>query len=281
MSEIWFGAEDGEDYSDRPFRTMVVSGGFDPLHSGHIDYLESALDHGDELVVLLNSDEWLIRKKGTAFMPFEERKAILESLACRPRVFAHDDSDGSARKGLEELVGDKQWSEIITFCNGGDRTEDNIPEGNIVGIEYLFNVGGEKTESSSGILSKYLNNTASLVTVKRTWGHYSVLWEDDSVKVKELVIKPNSGISMQRHRKRSEQWFISKGTAKVKMGLPTNPEYRQTLVLKEEQFFQVPVGSWHQLYNESSTDVHVIEIQYGQATEEDDIERHSYFGDST
>jgi len=276
MSEVWFDVEDDE---PRYYKTMVVSGGFDPLHSGHIDYLESASSHGDELVVLLNSDEWLIRKKGTAFMPFAERKAILESLACNPRVFAHDDSDGSARKGLENLVSDKRWSDIITFCNGGDRTVDNIPEGNIVGIEYLFNVGGEKTESSSGILSKYLNNTASLVTVKRTWGHYSVLWEDDSVKVKELVIKPNSGISMQRHRKRSEQWFISKGTAKVKMGLPTNPEYRQTIELKEAQFFQVRVGSWHQLYNESSTDVHVIEIQYGEDTREDDIERHSFYGE--
>lgn len=276
MSEVWFDVEDDE---PRYYKTMVVSGGFDPLHSGHIDYLESASSHGDELVVLLNSDEWLIRKKGTAFMPFAERKAILESLACNPRVFAHDDSDGSARKGLEDLVSDKRWSDIITFCNGGDRTVDNIPEGNIVGIEYLFNVGGEKTESSSGILSKYLNNTASLVTVKRTWGHYSVLWEDDSVKVKELVIKPNSGISMQRHRKRSEQWFISKGTAKVKMGLPTNPEYRQTIELKEAQFFQVRVGSWHQLYNESSTDVHVIEIQYGEDTREDDIERHSFYGE--
>lgn len=269
------------------YRIAVVSGGFDPLHSGHIAYLESASELGHELVVLLNSDEWLTRKKGTAFLPFEERKAILEGLGCRPRVFAHDDSDGSARNGLEDLVSDKLYSEKIIFCNGGDRTEANIPEGNIAGVEYAFNVGGEKTESSTQILTNYLNNTASLVTVPREWGHYSVLWQDDSVKVKELVIQPNKGISYQRHFKRSEQWFVSKGSCKVKISIPTydinelvtDPDKQNTIVktLQAEETFDVEAGQWHQVYNETPVPCHIIEIQYGIATEESDIERHSFY----
>ena len=258
------------------YRIAVVSGGFDPIHSGHIDYLESASQLGHELVVLLNSDAWLTRKKGTAFLPFAERKAILESLSCKPKVFAHDDSDGSARNGLEELVSEKLWKEKIIFCNGGDRTEANIPEGNIAGVEYAFNVGGEKTESSSQILTNYLNNTASLVTVPRKWGHYSVLWQDDSVKVKELVIKPNSGISYQRHLKRSESWFVSKGSCKVKVSLiPDVEPVIQTI--QAEETFTVEKGTWHQVYNETPVPCHIIEIQYGEETVETDIERHSYY----
>jgi D-beta-D-heptose 7-phosphate kinase/D-beta-D-heptose 1-phosphate adenosyltransferase len=269
------------------YRIAVVSGGFDPLHSGHIDYLESASELGHELVVLLNSDEWLIRKKGTAFLPFAERKAILESLGCRPRVFAHDDSDGSARKGLEDLVSDKLWKETIIFCNGGDRTEANIPEGGLAGVEYAFNVGGEKTESSTQILTNYLNNTASLVTTPREWGHYSVLWQDDSVKVKELVIQPYKGISYQRHFKRSEQWFVSKGSCKVRVSVPTydinalveDPDTQNSVVktIQAEESFTVEAGTWHQIYNETPVPCHIIEIQYGIATEESDIERHSYY----
>ena len=61
-------------------KISVVSGGFDPLHSGHISYIKSAKKHGEYLIIALNSDEWLVNKKGKAFMPFEERKSVLENL---------------------------------------------------------------------------------------------------------------------------------------------------------------------------------------------------------
>ena len=76
-------------------KISVVSGGFDPLHSGHINLLESAASYGDKLVVLLNSDEWLTRKKGRPFMPFEERALILERMSMVDHVYAGDDADGS------------------------------------------------------------------------------------------------------------------------------------------------------------------------------------------
>ena len=77
-------------------KVVVVSGGFDPLHSGHIDYLEGAKQLGDKLIVALNSDEWLTRKKGRPFMPFEERARILETMDMVDNVWGFDDKDGPA-----------------------------------------------------------------------------------------------------------------------------------------------------------------------------------------
>ena len=74
-------------------RIVVVSGGFDPIHSGHIAYFKAARSHGDKLVIALNSDEWLIKKKGKEFMPFEERKVILENINCVDKVIGFEDDD--------------------------------------------------------------------------------------------------------------------------------------------------------------------------------------------
>ena len=98
----------------------VVSGGFDPLHSGHINLLESASAFGDKLVVLLNSDEWLTRKKGRPFMPFEERATILEGMHMVDNVYSVDDSDGSVTKGLIEVRNAFGKEHDYVFCNGGD-----------------------------------------------------------------------------------------------------------------------------------------------------------------
>ena len=84
-------------------RIAVVSGGFDPLHSGHINLLESAAAHGDKLVVLVNSDDWLTRKKGRPFMPFEERSLIIQRMDMVDNVYAVDDEDGSVTKGLIQV----------------------------------------------------------------------------------------------------------------------------------------------------------------------------------
>ena len=104
-------------------KIAVVSGGFDPLHSGHINLLESAASYGDKLVVLLNSDEWLTRKKGRPFMPFEERATILERMEMVDYVYGVDDSDDSVNKGLQTIKDAFEGSGYteFVFCNGGDR----------------------------------------------------------------------------------------------------------------------------------------------------------------
>ena len=109
-------------------KIVVVSGGFDPIHSGHISYFKSAKGLGEKLIVALNSDAWLIKKKEKFFMPFEERKIIIENLSMVDEVIDFDDDEfGSASQALIKIKGFYPKDEII-FCNGGDRTKDNIPE---------------------------------------------------------------------------------------------------------------------------------------------------------
>jgi len=100
---------------------VAVSGGFDPLHSGHIRYLREAKNLGDELVVILNTDEFLKKKKGYVFMPYKERKEILKSITYVDRVVRCIDKDQTVAKTLE-LV------RPHVFAKGGDRTIENIPE---------------------------------------------------------------------------------------------------------------------------------------------------------
>ena len=99
-------------------KIVVVSGGFDPIHSGHIAYFEVAKSHGDKLVIALNSDAWLAHKKGKAFMPFEERKIIIENLTFVDEVIDFEDDDlGSCIKGLEKIKSMYPNDEIIFAKN--------------------------------------------------------------------------------------------------------------------------------------------------------------------
>ena len=103
-------------------KVIVVSGGFDPLHSGHISYFKDAKSYGDKLIVALNSDSWLENKKGKFFMPFSERQSIIESLKYVDEVIDFDDDEiGSCIHALEK-VKDLHKGEEIYFANGGDIT---------------------------------------------------------------------------------------------------------------------------------------------------------------
>ena len=119
-------------------KISVVSGGFDPLHSGHLEYLQSAKDGSDKLIVLLNSDDWLSNKKGKPFLPASERKLILESIKYVDEVILFDDDDkGSCINGLKKVISLNPNDEII-FCNGGDRNKSNIPEMELTEINFIF-----------------------------------------------------------------------------------------------------------------------------------------------
>ena len=136
-------------------KIAVVSGGFDPIHSGHIDYLSEAKKNADYLIVALNSDHWLSKKKGKPFMEFSERKQILESIKYVDEVIDFDDTDGSCINALEKIKATYLDASIF-FCNGGDRSEENIPEKNVEGIKFIFGVGGtNKKNSSSWILKNW------------------------------------------------------------------------------------------------------------------------------
>lgn len=250
-------------------RIVLVTGGFDPLHSGHIEYLRSARKLGDELVVGLNSDSWLARKKGKPFMPFNERLAVLSSLRPVDWVINFDDDDGSACQAIY-AVREKFLDATIVFANGGDRTEENIPEMQVEddNIEFVFGVGGEdKINSSSWILEEWKAPKTS-----RPWGYYRVLHEVPGTKVKELTLDPGQSISLQKHDYRAEYWHVSDGevTAQSFMG---NGYALPATILAKHQNYKVPIGEWHKLTNHTEHPVKIVEIQFGSRCDEEDITR--------
>ena len=250
----------------------VVSGGFDPLHSGHIQYIKSAKEIGDKLIVALNSDKWLEEKKGKFFLPFFERKIILESLAFVDEVIDfEDDHEGSCKNALKKIK-KKYPKDKIIFCNGGDRNKSNIPEQQISEIEFRFSIGGEnKKNSSSEILKNW-----TFLREKRLWGEFFELYSNKNLKVKELIILPNQGMSFQRHHHRNEIWFVSEGSCEVNHSKSDETD-KQTYSLSKEDTFYVKRNEWHQITNPSKKVCKIIEIQYGEIVEESDIERLYYF----
>lgn len=140
--------------------TVLITGGFDPIHSGHIAYIQAAKVLGNRLVIGANSDAWLERKKKKYFLPFVERKIILENIKGVDLVIDFDDSDGSAKDAIKR-VRNFYPNDRIVFANGGDRNGKNIPEMDFEdpNVFFVFGVGGtDKKNSSSWILSKW-NNT--------------------------------------------------------------------------------------------------------------------------
>ena len=130
-----------------PYDTVVVSGGFDPIHVGHVRMIIEAAKHGN-VIVVANSDSWLMRKKGYVFMPFEERQEILASIKGVLRVESVDDTDGTVCEALRRI-------RPTHFANGGDRKQTNTPEMNVckeLGINLLWNIGGGKIQSSSDLV---------------------------------------------------------------------------------------------------------------------------------
>lgn len=137
---------------------VAVSGGFDPIHSGHIEMIYQARAHGTHIIVGLNSDAWLTRKKGRPFMPYRERAAVVGAIKGVDRVMSFNDDDNTACDFLYKLKDQYPDCQII-FANGGDRTEANIPEMLVPGIEFKFYIGGTKTASSSDFLKSWLDSS--------------------------------------------------------------------------------------------------------------------------
>lgn len=248
-------------------RVVVVTGGFDPLHSGHIAYFKAAKELGDILVVGVNSDEWLTRKKGRPFMPFEERRAIVENIKCVGNAFGFNDDDNSAIKAIEHVKDMFPRNSEIIFANGGDRTKDNIPEMVFDDVEFVFGVGGEdKKNSSSWILSNW-----DKPQTERAWGRYRDLDANGHWKVKELSINPYAALSDQRHFSRSEHWHIVDGNLEMTLEFPNG--YKTSKVYKTGESIDIPRKTWHLGTNIGSTPCKVIEVWMGDILSEEDIER--------
>jgi cytidyltransferase-like protein len=248
-------------------KIVVCTGGFDPVHSGHIAYIKEAAKLGDRLIVGVNSDAWLERKKGRAFMSLDERRTIVGSMRDVDATMLFDDSDGSACALLHELKTSYSYATVI-FANGGDRTENNIPEMLVPGIEFVFGVGGaNKKNSSSWILDEW-----KAPKTDRPWGYYRVLHEVPGTKVKELTVNPGQSLSMQRHETRAEYWHVSHGACAV-FSMRPDGHTLPVVLLQEHMNYKIPRGQWHRLTNPYEIPCKIVEIQYGESCTEEDIER--------
>jgi len=248
-------------------KIVLVTGGFDPLHSGHISYFKAAKNIGDYLVVGVNSDDWLARKKGKAFMHLEERISIIQHLDMVDEVIDFDDSDNTAIEAIRRVK--EFWKhEKIIFANGGDRTKHNIPEMlSFEDVEFVFGVGGEdKKNSSSWILKEW-----SQPTTERAWGSYTVLDRNGEWQVKELAFHTGKSLSDQRHFNRSEHWHVVQGNIKMDLQFPNGDTASRTYHKGES--IDIPINTWHKATNVGTETAKVIEVWLGTNLSEQDIER--------
>ena len=246
-------------------RVVLCTGGFDPLHSGHIEYFRAARRLGDVLVVGVNSDSWLRRKKGREFMPSYERIKIIESLCMVDHCILFNDTEDHAIEAIRNVKMLYPNSQIV-FANGGDRTEKNISEMSEPDVEFRFGVGGtDKKNSSSWILEEY-----KAPKTDRPWGYYRVVHEVSGTKVKELTINPGQSLTMQRHYDRDEHWHVAEGACTVDFEDSTTQSH---VKLKKHDQFTIKAECWHKLHNPTDNPCKIVEIQYGIDCTEQDIER--------
>ena len=148
-------------------KVSLVTGGFDPIHSGHISYFKRAKDLSNYLIVGLNGDPWLKRKKGQYFQSWTERADIIRHLDMVDAVISWEDADDSACGAIKKCL---DIAQTVVFCNGGDREKTNTPEVDKYGenprVEFQFGIGGsDKMNSSSWILHGYFERQRKLLGI--------------------------------------------------------------------------------------------------------------------
>lgn len=244
-------------------RVVAVSGGFDPVHIGHVRMFKKARALGDRLVIILNNDNWLRAKKGYAFMPEKERAELLRSLPFVDDVYItkhpKNPGDMSVCDALKKVRPD-------VFANGGDRRgAKDIPEARVckeLGINMMFNVGGGKVQSSSWMIK---GATRPVLRTVRPWGEYFGWDQGKSWNLKTIYIKAGKRLSLQYHNHRSECWLLVAGDAIATVQTKDGEETK--VALKKGETFLVQKGEVHRL--ESKKGGVVVEVAYGMFDEGD------------
>jgi cytidyltransferase-like protein len=253
-------------------KVVCISGYFDPIHIGHLEYIELAKSLGDKLMVIVNNDEQAKLKKGSHFMEQNNRLSIVSSLKNVDITVLSIDQDRTVCETLRKYKPD-------IFANGGDQNNDNIPEKQIcveLGIELVDNLG-EKKESSRFLVKKASNTEYKTEwfgdkyeKINRQWGYYErILPSDTNYQIKRLTLLPNKSTSLQTHEQRKEFWVCVSGNGQVVVG----EEKRN---FQKDDHVKVEILEKHQIINTSdSEELILIEIQSGKYLGEDDIVRYS------
>lgn len=241
--------------------TVLLTGGFDPVHPGHIATMRAASQHGG-LAIGLNSDSWLRRKKGYVLIPFEDRKHILEAFPFVERVFAFDDSDGSAADAIRMVSPEFFW-------NGGDRSSASaIPESEVQACEQVGAIlafSRHPVRSSSEYV-RSISDHFQRSWEQKLWGRHVVVHDGGSWRIKLLNFGPGGKTSVQRHMKRSETLKLVAGSAVLR-----RPDSVCDDILSDSIPRSVAVEEWHQIVA-GEEGAMIVEVQQGEYSE-DDIER--------
>ncbi len=282
-------------------RLAITSGYFNPIHPGHIECFELSRSEAwaDELWVIVNNDRQAEAKRGVkSFQDEIFRMQITASVQWVDRVFLSVDQDGSICQSLDTLIREAQssgkYAEII-FTKGWDRFASEIPEAGILrehGVRIVDGLGA-KTHNSSDLVNKLKNKADEkeleakiadlpkelteghyLEIGNRPWGVYYVLEDSPLYKVKKLIVNPGKRLSLQSHTKRSEHWTVVSGVATIDIRHPDFSEIEQIRMLRANEGCHIAVHHLHRLANTGLEPLVIIEVQCGDYTGEDDIERY-------
>ena len=249
---------------------ILVSGGFDPIHSGHINLINEASKIA-KVIVILNSDSFLIKKKGYIFMNAVERKKVISSIKGVDDVFLSIDQDYTVIKSIDYLA---KRNNISFFANGGDRKNiKDIPESEVCdknNIKLLFDVGGEKSQSSSSLTSNFYDNMlmkdGNPDLVKKPWGFYKNIINTGGYILKKLYINANEELSEQLHNFRDEHWVIVSGQVEVLINA-------EIYVKEANDYIFIPKKTIHKVKNVGNEPAIILEVQTGVILSEEDIIR--------
>jgi cytidyltransferase-like protein len=245
---------------------VAVSGGFDPLHIGHVRMFREARKHGDKLLVIVNNDAWLRAKKGYAFMPEAQRAEMIKEFPFVDRVVLTDHKEGDPDMSVSRAL--KKHRPHV-FANGGDRKNiADIPEAVVCqahGIEMVFNIGrGGKVQSSSWMIR---GASRPVFRTVRPWGEFYGWDKGVTWNLKTIYIKPKSRLSLQYHHHREEWWLLVEGDA---LATVHEKDKERSISLKKGEVFRVGKKQIHRLSSKKGGIL--VEVAYG-TFDEDDIVR--------